>query len=86
MVGGITGLPRCWGYVCRNLALQVVRGGGDHGHESRGTQTRERLRWRDPEPTETYTPDHLSEREPHVNKTVTVQKKEENWSRVPMGA
>jgi hypothetical protein len=44
-----------------------------YGHESQGTQTRERLRWRG---SVAYTKDRpvlLSERAPQKNKTVTVK-------------
>jgi hypothetical protein len=58
----------------RNLALQV---GGvsktktiKYAHESRGTQTQERLRWRCPATTENYRPDISSERAPHINKPI----------------
>jgi hypothetical protein len=46
-----------------------------YGHESQGTQTRERLRWQEPAAYK-YTKDKpflSSERTPHKNKTVTVK-------------
>jgi hypothetical protein len=59
-----------------NLALQV---GGvlriervKYGNESRGIQTRERLRWRGPAMTENYRPDLSLEIAPDINKPVTV--------------
>jgi hypothetical protein len=44
-----------------------------YGHESKGTQTRERLRWRGPAAYTKDRPILSSERAPHKNKTVTVK-------------
>jgi hypothetical protein len=44
-----------------------------YGHESQGTQTRERLRWRGPAAYTKDRPVHSSERAPQKNKTVTVK-------------
>jgi hypothetical protein len=80
--------PSAWGYIwatqfmgeinTRNLVFQV---GGlskiervKYGHKSRGIQARERLRWRCPPTTGNYRSDFSSEREPHINKPVTVYK------------
>jgi hypothetical protein len=63
------------------VALRVV--GGDekgslkservnYGHESQGTRSRERLRWRRPAAIVNDRPVLSSERVPHKNKTVTV--------------
>jgi hypothetical protein len=69
-------IPHSWGKYIREAALLV---GGvskvetiKYVHESRGTQTCERLRWRCPAKTENYRPDFSSERAPHVNKSITV--------------
>jgi hypothetical protein len=43
-----------------------------YGHDSRGTQTRERMCWRGPATSENYRPDLLSERAPHITEPVTV--------------
>jgi hypothetical protein len=43
-----------------------------YAHYSRGTQIRERLRWRCPAKTEKYGPDFSSERALHINKPETV--------------
>jgi hypothetical protein len=66
------GYPIPGGNKYRNLALLV---GGvskmetiNYAHESRGTQIRERLRWRCPAKIEKYRPDFSSERAPHINK------------------
>jgi hypothetical protein len=44
-----------------------------YGHESQGTRTRERLRWRGPAAYTKDRPALSSERSPHKNKTVTVK-------------
>jgi hypothetical protein len=44
-----------------------------YGHESQGTRTRERLRWRGPAAYKKDRPVLLSERAPHKNKTVTIK-------------
>jgi hypothetical protein len=73
------GYPVPGGSIYRNLALLV---GGvskietiNYTHQSRGTQIRERLRWRCPAKTEKYRPDFSSERAPHINKLEIVKKK-----------
>jgi hypothetical protein len=48
--------PRGWG----SLNIQTIK----HGQEFRGTQTRERLRWRGPESIENFRPDLSSEKLP----------------------
>jgi hypothetical protein len=45
-----------------------------YGHESQGTRTQERLRWREPAAYTKDRPVLSSERAPHKNKTVTVEK------------
>jgi hypothetical protein len=59
-------------------------------HESRGTQIRERLRWRCPAKTENYRAVLSSERALQNNKAAAVYRKfhgerKKNWSRVPDG-
>jgi hypothetical protein len=70
------GYPVPGGNKYKNLALQFEGVSKieaiKYAHESRGTQARERLRWRGPETAENYRPDPSSERAPHINKPVTV--------------
>jgi hypothetical protein len=67
-----------------NNSTVTLRVGGDekgslksetvkYGHESQGTRTRERLRWRWPAAYTKDTPFLSSERAPQKNKTVTVK-------------
>jgi hypothetical protein len=82
------------GYKYRDLALQVggVSNIGTIKYclDSRGTQTREGLRRRDPAATINYRPVLSSERELQNNKPATVLKKisrrKKNWSRALMVA
>jgi hypothetical protein len=46
----------------------------NYAHESRGTQTWKRLRWRCSVKIKNYRPDLSSERAPHINKSVNCQK------------
>jgi hypothetical protein len=70
------------GFVCSTVTLRVVGGGEGGGlesetvkynHESRGTRTREGLRWRGPAAFTKNRPVLSSERTAHKNKTVTVK-------------
>jgi hypothetical protein len=44
----------------------------NYGHESHGSRTRKRLRWRGPGAIVNDSPDLSSERTPHINKPATV--------------
>jgi hypothetical protein len=64
--------------------IEIVK----YGHESRGTQTQERLPWRCPATTENYRLDLSSEKASHIKESVTSKnnfKKEKNWFLVPDG-
>jgi hypothetical protein len=65
-------LPCSWGNKYRSLVLQVVGISKiervKYGHESRGTRTRDTLRWRGPAATLNYRPTLSLEREPHIKK------------------
>jgi hypothetical protein len=68
------GNPVPGGSKYRNLALQIRRVSKietKYAHESCGTQTLERLRWRYPAKTENYRPNFASERALHINKPAT---------------
>jgi hypothetical protein len=51
-----------------------------YGLKSRGTRTRERLRWQEPAAYKKDRPDLSSERAPHKNKTVTATHVIKIWS------
>jgi hypothetical protein len=66
--------------VGRNITLTLTWPKGSlkpekvkYGHESQGTRTRERLRWRGPAAYTKDRPVLLSERAPQKNKTVTIK-------------